>query len=161
MTNNVFSEIFVSDTFREEFFVAEVQARLSEMMEEKGVTRAELARRLDVSRGRITQIFSDECKNLTVRLLVRGFLALGEQPIIVSRSEYDRLKDNHPRAASTASQTGSQDFDGIAEAVIANLLRASIGERSVDNERAKRTTKPSDWASAGSNVIPMRERANG
>jgi transcriptional regulator with XRE-family HTH domain len=66
--------------FAEEAFVVEVQGLLHQIMEEKGFTRADLARALNVSRPRITQIFSDECKNLTVRLLARAMHAMGESP---------------------------------------------------------------------------------
>ena len=66
----------------EEGFVADVQSFLQELMEERGITRAELARRLGVSRPRITQMFSDECRNLTIRLLARVVHALGDRPTI-------------------------------------------------------------------------------
>ena len=161
MVNNVFGDIIHSDIFREEFFVAEVQARLSEMMESKGVSRAELARRLDVSRARVTQIFSDEYKNFTVRLLVRSFLALGEEPMLVCRSEFASLQEGRASATTAPPTSEPPTADGIAEAVIASLLRASIGERPMDSERAKRVSDARDWASAGSNVIPLRERAYG
>lgn len=65
--------------FAEEAAVVEVQALLQELMEKKGWSRADLARSMNVSRARITQIFSDECTNLTVRVLARAFIALGEE----------------------------------------------------------------------------------
>lgn len=68
----------------EEGFVVEVQSFLQELMNAEGVTRAELARRMGVSRARVTQIFSDECKNLTVRLLAKAAHALGQEPSIES-----------------------------------------------------------------------------
>ncbi|MES3093215.1 helix-turn-helix transcriptional regulator [Sphingomonas aerolata] len=69
-----------SAVFAEEAFVVEVQAFLYEMMESKQVSRADLAKAMGVSRARISQIFSDECKNFTVRLLARAMHALGETP---------------------------------------------------------------------------------
>jgi transcriptional regulator with XRE-family HTH domain len=68
--------------FAEEAFVVDVQGLLHQIMEEKGYTRADLARMLGVSRARITQIFSDECKNLTIRLLARAMYAMGETPTL-------------------------------------------------------------------------------
>lgn len=65
--------------FAEESAVVEVQSLLHQLMEDKGWSRADLARAMDVSRARVTQIFSDECKNLTVRLLARAMTALGEE----------------------------------------------------------------------------------
>jgi transcriptional regulator with XRE-family HTH domain len=68
--------------FAEEDFVVELQTSLHRMMEEKGMTRADLARAMGVTRARVTQIFSDECTNFTVRLLARAYHALGETPEI-------------------------------------------------------------------------------
>jgi transcriptional regulator with XRE-family HTH domain len=161
MTYNPFADILSSDTFREEHFISEIQARLSQIMDEKGVTRAELARRLDVSRARVTQIFSDDCRNFTVRLLARSFLALEEEPVVIARSEYEALV-NSQSSRSNSKDVKAIPFVGFTEAVIANLLRASVGERPIDNDRAKRGSADArDWATAGANVVPFRERVNG
>lgn len=69
-----------STVFAEEAFVVDVQAFLYQLMEEKNISRADLAKAMGVSRARVTQIFSDECKNFTVRLLARAMHALGEKP---------------------------------------------------------------------------------
>jgi transcriptional regulator with XRE-family HTH domain len=68
----------------EEGFVVDVQSFLQELMGVRGMTRADLARAMGVSRGRVTQIFSDECTNLTIRLLARAVHALGDEPEIDS-----------------------------------------------------------------------------
>lgn len=68
----------------EEGFVVDVQSFLQELMDARQMSRADLARAMGVSRGRITQIFSDECKNLTIRLLARAVHALGDEPEIDS-----------------------------------------------------------------------------
>lgn len=68
----------------EEGFVVEVQSYLQELMNNAGISRSELARRMGVSRARVTQIFSDECTNLTVRLLAKAAHAMGEEPKIES-----------------------------------------------------------------------------
>jgi transcriptional regulator with XRE-family HTH domain len=65
-------------TFAEEAFVVDVQSFLHHMMEEKGMTRADLAKAMGVSRARVSQIFSDEATNFTVRLLARAAHAMGE-----------------------------------------------------------------------------------
>lgn len=75
--------------FAEEAFVVDVQILLHKIMEEKGFSRADLARAMNVSRPRITQIFSDECKNLTVRLLARAMHALGEMPELACKLKLD------------------------------------------------------------------------
>lgn len=65
-------------TFAEEAFVVDVQSFLHHMMEEKGISRADLAKAMGVSKARVSQIFSDEAKNFTVRLLARAAHAMGE-----------------------------------------------------------------------------------
>lgn len=91
----------------EEGFVVDVQVFLHEMMVEKQVSRAELARRMGVSRGRVTQIFSDDCKNLTIRLLARATHALGEVPMIDSdltrRLRDEREQETQNEIIATAS----------------------------------------------------------
>lgn len=72
--------------FAEEAAVVEVQSLLHQLMEDKGWSRADLARAMNVSRARVTQIFSDECKNLTVRLLARAMIALDEEFTISVKS---------------------------------------------------------------------------
>lgn len=69
-------------TVAEEDFVVEIQVFLHQLMEKKGISRADLARAMGVSRARVTQIFSDECTNFTIRLLARAVNALGETPAI-------------------------------------------------------------------------------
>lgn len=79
--------------FAEESFVVDVQILLNTIMVEKGISRADLARAMNVSRPRITQIFSDDCKNLTVRLLARAMHALGESPEMICMRLADRNDD--------------------------------------------------------------------
>ena len=66
-----------------EGFMVDVQVYLNELMERKGVTRAELARRMGVSRARVSKMFSDDY-NLTVRQLARAAYHLGEFPRVES-----------------------------------------------------------------------------
>lgn len=74
----------------EENFVADAQLLLHEIMLEKGVSRSSLAERMGVSRARISQIFSSDCKNFTVRFFARAMHALGETPEISCR--WERLR---------------------------------------------------------------------
>jgi transcriptional regulator with XRE-family HTH domain len=78
MANQIASER--DAIFAEEAFVVDAQILLNQIMKEKGYSKADLARAMNVSRARITQIFSDECKNFTVRLLARAMHAMGEVP---------------------------------------------------------------------------------
>lgn len=78
--------------FAEEAFVVDVQILLHKIMEEKGFSRADLARAMNVSRARITQIFSDDCKNFTVRLLARAMHAVGEVPELTCEFHLDEIR---------------------------------------------------------------------
>lgn len=69
-----------TSVYAEESFVVDAQAILHGLMEDKGMTRADLAAAMGVSRARVTQLFSSECKNFTIRLLARAFHAVGEAP---------------------------------------------------------------------------------
>lgn len=158
--SEIFSDVFSSVEFREEYIVSETQARLGQLLEEKGISRAELARRLGVSRARVTQIFSDEAQNFTLRLLVRSYLALGEEPVVISRAEYETLSSNS--RSNVKSVTSASSEHGIAETLLANLLRANMSDASIETDRPQRKGNGAkDWAVAGSNVIPFSVRANG
>jgi predicted XRE-type DNA-binding protein len=65
--------------FAEEAFVVEVQSLLETIMHEKSMTRADLAAAMGVSRPRVTQMFSSDCTNFTMRLLARALHAMGEK----------------------------------------------------------------------------------
>jgi transcriptional regulator with XRE-family HTH domain len=78
--------------FAEEAFVVDVQILLNHIMKEKGYSRADLARAMNVSRARITQIFSDDCKNFTVRLLARAMHAMGETPELTCEFHLEEVR---------------------------------------------------------------------
>jgi predicted XRE-type DNA-binding protein len=80
--------------FAEEAFVVDVQILLNQIMKEKGFSRADLARAMNVSRARITQIFSDDCKNFTVRLLARAMHAMGEVPEVTCEFHMDQMRSS-------------------------------------------------------------------
>lgn len=68
--------------YAEEALVVDAQGILQHLLEEKGMSRADLARAMNVSRARVSQLFSDECKNFTVRLWARALFALGEEAVV-------------------------------------------------------------------------------
>ena len=70
----------------EEALIADTQFAIHNLLEVKGVSRAELARRLSLSEARISQIFSDDPKNLTLRTIARIFRVLNEEARVTSRT---------------------------------------------------------------------------
>lgn len=92
----------------EESFVVDVQSYLQELMNLRGMTRSELANAMGVSRARVTQIFSDECTNLTVRLLARAAHALGEEPEVTSEA-VRRIREGRAHARRSAALQGQSN----------------------------------------------------
>ncbi len=78
-----------------ESFMVDVQVYLNEIMDDKKISRAELARRMGVSRARVSQLFSDD-SNMTVRMLARAAFHLGENPRV--ESEATRILRDERRA---------------------------------------------------------------
>ena len=116
----------MTQSFAEEAFVVDVQSFLHQLMTEKSFSRSQLADALGVTRARISQIFSDDCKNLTVRLLARVVHALGEQPEITSalcrRLEESEMESRRAEAIASAANvcalwrdtSSTDDEDAVA-----------------------------------------------
>lgn len=68
----------------EEAFLFDVLSDVDWIMNEKNVSRKELADRLDVTEARVSRIFSSNGHNLTLRTLFRIMNALDEQVEITS-----------------------------------------------------------------------------
>ena len=90
---------FADKAEREQFHAERLQldilASVSQIMEDKGVSKAELARRLDVSKSHVSQLFSVD-KMLNLRTLAKLEAALD------ARFTID-LEDKHPQTAESAS----------------------------------------------------------
>lgn len=62
--------------FQQEYLILQVTERICELMEEQGLSRAELAKRLGTSKGYISQLL-DGSANITLRKLADVMAALG------------------------------------------------------------------------------------
>ena len=62
--------------YQQEYLIMQVTERICELMEEKGVSRTNLADRLGTSKGYITQLL-DGRANMTLRKLADVCMALG------------------------------------------------------------------------------------
>lgn len=101
----------------EEALVVNAQGLLQELLGEKGFSRADLARAMGVSRARVTQLFSDDCKNFTIRLWARALFALGETAV-VSYAGSDDCLDHF-----FAGRGGFPETEGIVRAGHWNVLQ--------------------------------------
>jgi DNA-binding Xre family transcriptional regulator len=65
--------------FAEEALIVDVQVAIHNLMLDRGVSRADLARELGISQARVSQMFSDDANNLTLRTVARIFRVLGQE----------------------------------------------------------------------------------
>jgi transcriptional regulator with XRE-family HTH domain len=68
-------ELFEGPGFAEEYLAAKIQSKLQEVLDDRGLSRSDLARRMNVSKARVSQIFADDA-NFTVKTLARACHAL-------------------------------------------------------------------------------------
>lgn len=73
----------------EENLVIDLQFLLQEVLSNKGMSRSELAKKLGISKARLSQIFSSEA-NPTVKSCARLFHALGEELAVTIKKESQR-----------------------------------------------------------------------
>lgn len=96
------------EIFAEEGFIADVQFAIHNLLEDKKMTRADLARALDISQARVSQMFGDAAKNLTLRTLARIFHALGED-IRVTSPRLEEILYSHDTTQALAKAKWSDD----------------------------------------------------
>ncbi len=78
---------------RQEELILDVTERLSEALEDAGITRAELARRLGRSPAFVTQVFGGG-RNLTLRTIADIATALSLRPTLEMRTEEEPLSES-------------------------------------------------------------------
>ncbi|MES2432521.1 MAG: helix-turn-helix transcriptional regulator [Pseudomonadota bacterium] len=93
------------EIFAVEDLIFDVQMLLQAQMTAKAVTQKELARRLDTSAARVSQLFSDDGGNMTLATLAKMAHALA----MVARVEL-RPKEAKPRVAESVRQKAVLDF---------------------------------------------------
>lgn len=93
--------------YAEEALVVDVQSFLHRMMIEKAMSRSQLAEAMGITKARVSQIFSDECKNFTIKLLARAVHAMGERVEITSPccQQLDGAEEESERKALIAASS--------------------------------------------------------
>lgn len=119
--------------YAEESFIADVQFAIHNLLEAKGVSRADLARAMGVSEARISQLFSDNPRNLTLRTIARMFYAAGEEPQLTSKTLASLIPVVRDRdvASSKAARRHEEVAQDLLE--VANKARTSFGLQANDN----------------------------
>jgi DNA-binding Xre family transcriptional regulator len=107
--------------FAEEALIVDAQVAIHTLLEDQGWNRTDLARELGVSQARVTQMFSDTAKNLTLRTLARVFRALGQECQIsckrldaIATEECAKAEKPAERSASKA-RAAAPDFASLME----------------------------------------------
>ena len=120
--------------FAEEALIVDAQTAINTLMVELGVSRAELAERLGVSQARVSQMFSDNAKNLTLRTLARVFHALGDHCRITS-DQLEPILGSTKSAEIVEREESGAHFGSVFE-LVEHLERASQDAYSNDNRQA-------------------------
>jgi transcriptional regulator with XRE-family HTH domain len=74
----------------EERAIASVQAMAIRLLDEKKLKRSELAKSLEVSEARISQIFAGDPANLSIKKAAQLFFAMGEE-LVFSCKKIDEM----------------------------------------------------------------------
>ena len=126
----------------EETFILDAQMIVQRTLNQKGITQAELARRLGVGESYVSQMLGDSARNLTLRTVARVMTALGETPQLTINRNMERITDR------TRPYQCDADFGPWGEIVILD----TITDQSVLAWSAE------DWA-ANENHVAMPEWA--
>lgn len=81
----------VAGEIAEAEFIVAVQSEIQRVMNGKGLRARDLSKRLNVSEARISQMFGDQAKNLTIRTIAKLFYHLGESPVITTQCQLKRI----------------------------------------------------------------------
>lgn len=91
----------------EEALIVDVQVAIHTLMLDLGLSRADLARELGVSQARVSQMFSDDAKNLTLRTIAKIFRVLGQECRITCDRLESILAEDRVENKSDAKETSS------------------------------------------------------
>jgi DNA-binding Xre family transcriptional regulator len=134
----------VRESLCEERFLLKVQVEMQKLLNSRGLKYKDLAHRLGVSEARVSQLFGDDAKNLTIRTLAKVFYHLGETPMLTTASAFDRAIAN---AEGKALPTSGWQFVACTDLFDAGIGSEMVQEIDVSEGRRKRASVL-DWASA-------------
>lgn len=186
--NDKLRELRSSPEFAEERLVSSFQSLLQETLDKRGMSKSDLAKKMGVSKARVSQMFSDS-QNFTLRLVANAFFALGEEVTIYRSSDLefksmpiDECEEVRPsnifdvplglewlgpqieamsRPIAREVEIGSQTTEAINRAIKAALEKCLIERRS-HVEETQMTSTTNSWINdKSSNVVPMRRRKAG
>jgi transcriptional regulator with XRE-family HTH domain len=137
------------DRLFEEAFLLQAQVGIQRLLNRKRLKYRDLSKRLGVSEARVSQMLSEDASNLTIRTIARIYYHLGEEPLIVTKGEYDAAGTGHDTHAGGDAWTMVATDVHSFEVAQAQLIEAG------DAAAEPRAARSSEWIDA----LPMLTRA--
>jgi len=81
----------------ESYFRLSVIEKIFEIMERKKINQTDLAKRMNLSKSQVSRLLSDD-RNLTLLSISKIFMAMEEEPAILSKSELNDLSKKQSNA---------------------------------------------------------------
>ena len=111
-SGNVFEDLGLADS-SDRLVKSEIAARISALIEKRGLTQARAAALLDASQADVSDLVRGKLKGFSTERLFRFLNALGQDIDIVilgrrrspSRQGWLRVLDEHPRSTSSGSRS--------------------------------------------------------
>jgi transcriptional regulator with XRE-family HTH domain len=122
----------------EEALILDAQIAIQRVLNERGMTQAELARVLGVTESYVSQMLGDSARNLTLRTIARVMHALNETALLTTRRRVKGVEEPHRPYECEA------DFGPWGEIVV---LEAATYE-------ARRLWSAQDWAANENQFAP-------
>lgn len=72
-------------------FIVAVQSEIQRVMNERGLRARDLSKRLNVSEARVSQMFGEQAKNLTIRTIAKIFYHLGQSPVLTTQCQLENM----------------------------------------------------------------------
>jgi transcriptional regulator with XRE-family HTH domain len=113
-----------AEVYAVEDMIFSIQIALQKAMRANGVSQKQLAERLGYSAGRVSQIFSEEGANLTLKTVAKVAHAIGEEFDFVRRVSKDEVAVAEA-LASANSQASSEWSEVVANDNFCPLLLAA------------------------------------
>lgn len=132
------------DRLFEEAFLLLAQTQMQRLLNEKQLRYRDLSNRMGVSVARISQMFGDEAANLTIRTVARIFHHLGEEPVIMSRREFERAIAGYDTSLSATDTEWTMIATDVGRFAVTRANVVETGDSPVE----PRSTRSSEWLEA-------------
>lgn len=141
-------------------FIVAVQSEIQRVMNDRGLRARDLSKRLNVSEARVSQMFGEQAKNLTIRTIAKIFYQLGQSPVLTTRCQLESMialargeaadSDQHWTVSGLINdiQIGSNILVTHDETAVASSNRGRLVDRWARAEEAD-TKRPRRVAVAG------------